>query len=181
LRCHGTKFFCQAQSQLQSSWIELALLSLWYIPASQPPGIVSNSTSNCKPKHSNKFTQRKMENDIIFFDDNLNFLLMEDDLIFFVNGRQPQFLGNGRWPFFYQVNLAQLSLSLAQLCPSLFLSFFFLSVPVTFLPEGVIVGFEILHRVLRHKTNKIVGKFFSSSGFQFGKNEKCLESPWWEN
>ena len=34
-------YFCQAQSQT-----ELALLSLWYQQATQPPGIVSNSTSN---------------------------------------------------------------------------------------------------------------------------------------
>jgi hypothetical protein len=66
--------FCQARSQLQPSWTELALLSLWYQPASHPPRIVSNSNSNVKRSIQTRFTQLKME-------ENFNF---------FVNGRRPQ-------------------------------------------------------------------------------------------
>ena len=52
-------------------WTELVLLSVLYQPATHPPGIVSNATSNVKQSIQIRFTQLKME-------DNLNS---------FVNGR----------------------------------------------------------------------------------------------
>jgi hypothetical protein len=67
--------FCQAQSQLQPSWTGLALLSLWYQPASQPashpatqpPGTVSNLTSNLNQSIQIRLTQLKIEDDLNFF------------------------------------------------------------------------------------------------------------------
>ena len=44
------------------------------------------------------------------------------------------------------------------MCPLLTALFLFLSVAVTFLPEGVIVGFQSFAWGLSHKINKIWGK-----------------------
>ena len=62
-------------------------------------------------------------------------------------------------------------------CPltAFFFSLSLLSASLTFLPEGVIVGFEILHRVLRHQKYKIWDE--KNCVFKKNKNKKCLEYP----
>ena len=48
------------------SWTKLALLSLYYQPASHPPGIVSNMASDVNQSIQIRFTKLKMEDDINF-------------------------------------------------------------------------------------------------------------------